>query len=76
LIMNVIDALNQHDDVALMRSKTQSHNPLNEASAVAKTAIKAINIAGLPILVVLFGLLVWVRRHARKNSIRRMFETE
>ena len=29
-----------------------------------------------PILVILFGLLVWMRRHARKNSIRRMFETE
>ena len=76
LVMNVIDALNNHDDIALMRSKTQSHNPLNETSATAKTAIKTINIAGLPILVVLFGLVVWMRRHARKNSIRRMFETE
>ena len=76
LVMNVIDALNQHDDVALMRSKTQSHNPLKETSAAAKTVIKTINIAGLPVLVVLFGLLVWMRRHAHKNSIRRMFETE
>ena len=76
LVMNMIDALNQHDDVALMRSKTQRHNPLDETSVRMKTTIKAINIGGLPILVVLFGLLVWMRRHARKNSIRRMFETE
>jgi ABC-2 type transport system permease protein len=76
LVMNVIDALNQHDDVAMMRNKTQRHNPLDETSVTAKTTIKAINIAGLPVLVVLFGLLVWMRRHARKNSIRRMFETE
>ena len=76
LVMNVIDTLNFHDDVALMRSKTQRHNPLNETSVVAKSTIKALNIAGLPVLVVLFGLLVWMRRHARKNSIRRMFETE
>lgn len=75
-VMNVIDALNRHDDVALMRSKTQRHNPINETGVAVKTTIKAINIAGLPILMVLFGLLVWMRRHARKNAIRRMFETE
>ena len=75
-IMNAVDTLNHHEDIALMRSKAQRNNPLNETSPATKTTIKAINIAGLPVLVVLFGLLVWMRRHARKNSIRRMFLTE
>jgi ABC-type uncharacterized transport system involved in gliding motility auxiliary subunit len=75
LVMNIIDTLNGHEDIALMRSKSQSHNPLDETGALVKTVVKTINIAGLPLLVVLFGLLVWMRRHVRRKSIQRMFDT-
>jgi len=76
LLMNMVDMLNGHEDTALMRSKTQSHNPLNSTSALVKTTVKAVNIAGLPILVVVFGMLVWMRRHVRRKTIQRMFETD
>jgi len=36
--------------------------------------VKAFNIAGLPALVILFGLGVWFRRHSRKRRIQMMFE--
>jgi len=75
LVMNMIDTLNGHEDIALMRSKTQSHNPLDTTGALTKTVVKTINIAGLPLLVVLFGLFVWMRRHVRKKSIQKMFQT-
>lgn len=77
-VMNVIDALNGHDDIALMRSKTQSHNPLDTTRFwfKFKTALKTVNIAGLPLLVVLFGLLIWMRRHVRRKAIQRMFEAD
>jgi ABC-type uncharacterized transport system involved in gliding motility auxiliary subunit len=72
-VMNVIDYLNGREDVAVMRSKTQKLNPLKEADPSARTAIKAANIAGLPVLVVIAGLIVWARRSARKRMIEKMF---
>ncbi|MGW8187317.1 MAG: Gldg family protein [Desulfobacterales bacterium] len=73
-ILNVIDALNGREDIALLRGKKQDFNPLQPIGAGAKTAVKAFNIAGLPILVVLFGVAVWFRRMSRKRRIQEMFQ--
>lgn len=73
-ILNTLDVLNERQDIAVMRSKEQRFNPLMETSAFAKTFIKAFNIAGLPALVVLFGMFVWMRRHSRKKQIQMMFQ--
>jgi ABC-2 type transport system permease protein len=75
-IMNVIDSLNNREGVALMRSKEQHFNPLMETTAGVKTFIKSFNIAGLPVLVVLFGFLVWARRLSRKRRIQSMFQKQ
>jgi hypothetical protein len=72
-ILNVLDDLNNRDEYAEMRSKTQRFNPLNETSAGVKTFVKSLNIVGLPILIVIFGIIVWVRRTARKKTIQAMF---
>ena len=69
-VMNVIDALNGRDDIARMRSKQQQFNPLMEVSGGTKTAIKMINIIGPAMVVIAFGLIVWLRRHARKREIQ------
>ncbi|MDP2644380.1 MAG: Gldg family protein [Desulfobacterales bacterium] len=73
-IMNIIDFLNNREDIAVMRSKEEHFNPLNDVTAGSKTFVKSFNIAGLPVLVILFGLAVWFFRHARKKRIRMMFE--
>jgi ABC-type uncharacterized transport system involved in gliding motility auxiliary subunit len=72
-VMNVLDHLNSRDDYAGMRSKVQQYNPLRDTSAGLKTFIKSLNIAGLPVIVALFGVVVWLRRAARKRSIQMMF---
>ena len=72
-ILNVIDYLNGREDIAVMRGKKQRFNPLEDTGAGTKTIVKAFNIAGLPILVVIFGLGVWFRRHSRKKQIQMMF---
>jgi len=72
-LLNVIDHLNNRDDIAVMRGKAQELNPLADTSPWAKTAVKVFNIAGLPVLVVLFGLVVWALRVSRKKAIREMF---
>ncbi|UCF91905.1 MAG: Gldg family protein [Desulfobacterales bacterium] len=73
-ILNVLDYLSNREDIAVMRSKEQRFNPLEDTKAGTKTAVKTFNIVGLPILVVLFGLLVWLRRHSRKRQIQMMFQ--
>jgi ABC-type uncharacterized transport system involved in gliding motility auxiliary subunit len=72
-VMNVLDSLNNRESIAVMRSKEQRFNPLNDTEAGTRTFIKSFNIAGLPALVVLFGLLVWMRRHGRMKRIQMMF---
>jgi ABC-type uncharacterized transport system involved in gliding motility auxiliary subunit len=72
-ILNVIDYLNDREDIAIMRGKQQRFNPLDDAAASTRTFVKMMNIAGLPALVVLFGIAVWFRRHTRKKNIQMMF---
>ena len=73
-VMNVLDYLNNREEIAVMRSKEQRFNPLQESAAGTKTFLKSFNIAGLPILVVIFGLFVLLRRHSRKKRILMMFQ--
>jgi ABC-2 type transport system permease protein len=72
-VMNVIDHLNHHDAIAVMRGKVQSFNPIGDQSVAARQTLKAVNIAGLPLLTVLFGLFVWLKRRARKKRIQLTF---
>jgi ABC-2 type transport system permease protein len=72
-VLNAIDYLNRRGDIAVLRAKEQTFNPLSETSAGERTFIKSFIIAGLPLLVVLFGVGVWIRRAARKKSIQAMF---
>ncbi|UCE72076.1 MAG: Gldg family protein [Nitrospiraceae bacterium] len=74
-VMNVIDYLNGRGDIAVMRSKTQRFNPLREVAPAVRTGIKAANIVGLPVLVVIAGMIVWARRRTRKRMIQRIFGT-
>jgi ABC-type uncharacterized transport system involved in gliding motility auxiliary subunit len=73
-IMNLLDALNDREEIAVLRGKKQQFNPLTDSGALAKTVIKSFNIAGLPALVVFFGLAVWTRRVSRKKHIQMMFQ--
>ena len=72
-IMNVIDYLNDRGGVATMRSKEQRFNPLWETDTATRTLTKAFNVIGVPVLVVVFGLLVWLRRTAHKKRIQALF---
>lgn len=72
-VLNMIDALNGRESIAAMRNKVQQSNPLEETTPATKTIVKTVNIVGLPILVVGFGLLVWMRRHTRRKRIQMQF---
>ena len=72
-ILNVIDHLNGRDAYADMRGKTQRFNPLEDTGAGTRTFVKSLNIAGLPVLVMVLGIVVWARRSNRKRRIQAMF---
>jgi hypothetical protein len=57
-----------------MRSKVLGFNPLMDTGMLTKTFVKTFNIAGLPVLVVFLGLIVWLKRHSRKKRIQSMFQ--
>ncbi len=73
-IMNLLDALNGREDIAVLRGKKQRFNPLADTGALTKTMVKSFNIGGLPVLVVFFGLIVWGRRLSRKKHIQLIFQ--
>jgi len=72
-VMNIIDLLNGREARALMRSKGQRFNPLEEIKPGTRTAVKTFLIAGLPVLVVAAGVMVWLHRRARKRRIQDRF---
>ncbi len=75
-LLNLIDFMGNREDYAKMRSKGQSFSPLKESSATMKRLIKGFNIAGLPIIVILLGLFIWLRNMSRRKRIAQLFSRE
>ncbi|MEA3332511.1 MAG: Gldg family protein, partial [Pseudomonadota bacterium] len=73
LLMNMVDYLNGREELAVLRSKTQRFNPLIDISPESRSLIKGANLLGLPLLVILVGLLAWMKRGARRRKLRQMF---
>ncbi len=72
-LLNILDALNGREQTAVLRAKEQQLNPLRETGSALKAFIKFFNIIGLPVMVVMAGMIVWFFRYSRKKKIREMF---
>jgi ABC-2 type transport system permease protein len=70
---NALDYLSGNDMTPEMRSKGIDYNPLKERSDSVKFIIKLFNIAGLPICVIVIGILVWRMRERKKKKIMEEF---
>jgi ABC-2 type transport system permease protein len=75
-IFNIIDHLNDEDEIASLRSKQQTLNPIAQTTAFTRGVFKALNIIALPVLVILFGLLILAKRTSRKKKIANWFNTQ
>ncbi|MBA3028690.1 MAG: hypothetical protein FP816_07760 [Desulfobacteraceae bacterium] len=73
-LLNALDELNGRGDTAVLRGKEQRFNPLSETTAGVKSGVKILNIMGLPVLMILVGMVVWMRRRNRKKQIQLMFQ--
>ena len=69
-LLNLIDAMNGRDERAAMRSKGRRVRPLRDIEPPRRTAIKTFAVAGLPALVIVIGILVWILGGLHRNRIR------
>lgn len=76
LLLNMIDYMNGSEGLAEVRAKGVSVSRLDETSAFTKAFTKYFNIGGLPIIVVLAGVAVWLINRARRGRIRALFAGE
>lgn len=74
-LLNVIDYLNGEEKIAQMRSKQQTLNPIAQTTPFVKGIIKSFNIVALPILVVMFGFGILIKRNRRKKIIGNRFNS-
>ncbi len=75
-IYNILDTLNDRDDFAEMRSKGQIFNPLRETIPSERSFIKGFSIFGLPIIVIISGLITWLLWRSRKKKIELLFRRD
>jgi len=64
-LQNLVDSVTLDEDLIKIRSKQVTDRPLEDISAVAQTAVKYFNIFGLPVVVVIFGLIRYYTRKRR-----------
>jgi len=70
-IENAVDWMTLGDELINIRSRNVPDRPLKQISEEAKFAIRVINIVGIPILVIVYGLA----RFILKRRARKLFET-
>ncbi len=66
LLLNVMDWLVRDDALLSVRTRGLMAAPLREVSDATRSSIKYGNIIGVPMLLVLYGLIRWRRREARR----------
>ena len=72
-LLNTLDYLNGQEDIAVLRGKVQRFSPLKDTKPFTRNLVKYANTIGLFILVILVGVLTWIRRTNRKRRIQMMF---
>lgn len=68
--MNVVDWLSQDENLIAIRSKEVTSRPLKQLSSGQKKLARYANVLGLPVVVILFGLLRWrIRKQVKGKQI-------
>ena len=66
LVLNLMDWLVLDEDLLAVRTRGLGAAPLEELEDSQRLTIKYGNIIGLPLLFMVFGLVRWRRREARR----------
>lgn len=68
--LNMVDWLAQDKDLSAIRAKTMTQRPITYASDSTPLVLEAVNIVGVPLLFILFGVARWRLRAARRARAR------
>ncbi len=69
-LINTIDWLLQDEALITIRSRGITSKPIAELESWEKGLVKYMNMIGVPILFILFGLLRWTLRRARRKGVQ------
>ena len=75
-VMNALDVLNGSEDFARMRSRNISYNVLTEINPTAQKFATYFNMIGIPLAVVVCGIIVWFQRNKRRKAIYALYNSE
>ncbi len=73
MLHSMVDYLAGNSYIPEMSSKSLDYNPLEKTGEGKKIAIKTVNIAGVPLLIIVAGLVIWNRRNTRKKRLLEEF---
>ena len=76
LLHGYIDYFSGNIFIPEMKNKNISHNPIEKTSDNTRFVLKTINIAGVPIIVILLGFVFMTLRNKRKTIIENQFKGE
>ncbi len=69
MVLNLIDWLVQDERLIAIRSREVSSRPIGEVSDAARRSVKYLNLIIPPLLVIIFGLIRWQLRMARRRRL-------
>ncbi len=73
LVHGMVDYMAGNDYIPEMLSKSLEFNPLERSDDSERFIMKSVNIAGVPLLVILAGIIIWRRRGRRRKQIQQQF---
>ncbi|MCH7471632.1 GldG family protein [bacterium] len=72
-IQNIVDMLVFGEDLISIRSKSVTSRPLVQLTDNQRSFYRWMNILGVPVLLTLFGLLLWFLKGKRRQAIQRRY---
>ncbi len=76
LVHGMVDYMAGNHFIPEMLSKSLEYNPLEKSEDSERFIMKTVNIAGVPLLVILAGIAMWRRRGRRRKQIQKQFMGE
>jgi len=73
LLHSMVDYLAGNHFVPEMKSKSLDYNPLEKTEDSTRFVLKTLNIAGVPILILLMGFFTWRMRLRRRENLKKEF---
>ena len=72
-LAKTLDSEGREAAVDMIEQMAEGFKGVEETDTATRTLTKAFNVIGVPVLVVVLGLLVWLRRTAHKKRIQALF---